>query len=666
MQGSLVVIAHGAGFDQSAAWRSLRSDQIRCIRVDSPTAMAPLAASVLVLDAGMLVQADIAQWRAASDAVVVAEEGVCAEADLIAGAGFRTQATLKLLRFACESWALHREHAGLGQVLSDKHGHLSQMAEIGVALSAEKDLKRLLSKILTEGQRLGGCDASSLYLLDKRNPDEPKLTVKFTQNSSMPSPFKERQLPLTESSIAGYVALTDTELNIADAYAIPPTAPYQFNDTFDSATGYRTVSLIAIPMTNSHHEVVGVLQFINRKLDPADRLTDPRLVPDQVLPFEEERADLLRALAGQAALALENRRLLDSIKELFEGFVQASVYAIEQRDPSTSGHSFRVADLCVQLAEALPLSTLARYRGRPMSEAEIRELRFAALLHDFGKVGVREHVLTKGKKLEAQTVENLRYRVALAKENLHSRTLQKILNVLDREGSIDPSARAQLLEDMHREHRRLDGYLRSIIEANEPSLLSEGCFEHLQEIRNTLARDCHGHMTGLLSEQEFCALSIRKGSLTESERLEIESHVTHTMSFLSLIPWTPDLQRIPAIAGAHHEKLDGSGYPDGLAADQIPLPSRIMAVCDIYDALVAADRPYKSAIPIDRALGILEEEARSGMLDSDIVDVFIASRSYEAVQLPHLSPEPGASPVYHHPCDFHHACDHEQDGHPGH
>jgi len=671
MQSPQVVIAHGEDFAQTTACAKLKSgptDQtrpLRCQLVHSVEEVATLSPAVLVLDPGLLHRATLEQWRQVSTAVLVLEEGAHradAEADLIAARGFPEQATLKLLRFACQRWVLQRDHQQLQQMLADKHGHLGKMADIGVALSAEKDLTRLLSKILTEGQRLARCDASSLFLVDRSDEHEPKLTFKLTQNNSILSPFKEQQLPLTQSSIAGYVALTNQELNIADTYDLPEGAPYSHNDSFDVATGYRCVSLIAIPMCNYRHEVVGVLEFINRKKDADQALTDPSQIPQQVLPFDEDSADMLRALAGQAAVAIENRRLLDSINELFEGFVQASVYAIEQRDPTTSGHSFRVADLCVHLAKSLTQSQLPRYRDLWFSQDEICEIRFAALLHDFGKVGVREHVLTKGKKLPESSIERLRYRVALAKETLRSRTFESLLRVYDSGGAIDAGLRAQKMAEMAQEQQKLDQYLAWIIGANEPTILPAGSFEHLQEIHRHQVPDHRGNWTGLIDEVEFKALSIRKGSLTEAERLEIESHVVHTLSFLELIPWTSELQRIPAIAGAHHEKLDGSGYPDGLVSEQIPLPSKIMTVCDIYDALTASDRPYKAAMPKELALSVLEEEAQCGMLDTDIVKVFIEAKSYEAVSHTQYISQLGETAHHHHVCD--HEVEHLQTPQP--
>ena len=163
----------------------------------------------------------------------------------------------------------------------------------------------------------------------------------------------------------------------------------------------------------------------------------------QVLRVVPPQADA-SALASQAAVAIENRQLLDDISRLFDGFVQASVFAIEQRDPTTSGHSFRVAELCLTLANQLPHAPSSRLREQALADDGLRELRYAALLHDFGKVGVREHVLVKAKKLPEQVLENLRYRVALAQENLHNQTLRKMLHAYRHQGGLSDERRLQL------------------------------------------------------------------------------------------------------------------------------------------------------------------------------------------------------------------------------
>lgn len=635
-------VGHSPLFAESELHARLSRAGVALRRVAQADEVQPGSLEVLLLDGELLQATPLPAWQACG-ASLVSFEALAGALPLPAAAS--EAELLALLGFAADQFHLKQKTEQLAAALQSKDGDLQKLVDVGLALSAEKDLERLLGKILTEGRRLSNSDAASLFLVDKKG-EQPQLLFKLTQNSSMPTRFQEQRMPLTKASIAGYVALTSTELNIADAYAIAADAPYRFNRSFDMQVGYRTMSLLAIPMLNHRREVVGVLEFINCQ-DASG----------QAIAFDEVMAASLRALASQAAVAIENRQLLDDISHLFDGFVQASVFAIEQRDPTSAGHSFRVADLCIALARQLPLAPMSHLRNQALGDEGLRELRYAALLHDFGKVGVREHVLIKAKKLADPVIENLRYRVALAKESLHNQTLRRMLQAYQQYGTLDEQLRLQWEHELAIECERLDQYLRDILKANEPSVLSEGDFQHLQEIQGHVVKSHDEGLIGLLSESEFGALAIRRGSLTQEERAEIERHVVHTRDFLRLIPWTPALQGIPEIAAAHHEKLDGSGYPKGLAGEQIPCGSRIMTICDIYDALTAADRPYKPAVPVERALDILQSEVQSGLLDGDLVKVFIDSRCYlnpaQGVALPPPKTTPASGPAYaRHVCDF--------------
>ena len=492
---------------------------------------------------------------------------------------------------------------------------MHQLSEIGLALSTRMELDELLETILSEARRIASCDAGSLYLVEE-GEDLRNLAFKLAQNDSLDVPYVEKRLPLTTESLAGYVALSGEELNINDVYELPNDTPYRFNRSFDEQMGYRTQSVLVLPMRNYRQEVVGVLQFINR-LNPTT---------GEPTPFDEEIAELLRAVASQAAVSIQKNTLIRDINQLFESFVQASVKTIEQRDPTTSGHSFRVADTTVTLLEDLPRSQLSRFRDLSLSAEDLREVRYAALLHDFGKVSVREDVLTKPKKLTEDRLEIIRYRVELQKERLRRRAIEREMDFLHREVVELQAARHQVHRELAKELSQLDDYFEWVTRANEPNVLDEGDFAHLSSIREYGYREFDGTLGGLINDHELLALSVRRGSLTPDERREIQSHVVHTREFLSVLPWPPELQRVPEIAGAHHEKLDGSGYPQGLVEDQIPLASRVMTVCDIYDALTAMDRPYKPAMSDPQAFEILEDEASRGLLDTDIVQVFIRSR----------------------------------------
>lgn len=347
--------------------------------------------------------------------------------------------------------------------------------------------------------------------------------------------------------------------------------------------------------------------------------------------FSEEDLEILTGISAQIAVALKNTELFRDIENLLEGFVSASVQVIEARDPVTAGHSFRVAHYTETLAIATDKHDVGTLKEVNFSEAQIRELRYAALLHDFGKVGIKEDILTKENKLFEHEIENIRLRFEYAKACMERHVYHQILKNHETKYLTRHQLQErinQLQTQFQKNHARLDNYLEKILLHNKPNLTYADMSELLGDVYQETFEDLNAAERPLLSEFEFSALQIPKGSLTAEERREIEMHVTHTYNFLNLIPWTEDLRGIPEIAHAHHEKLDGSGYPNKLMAGEIPLQSRIMTIADIYDALTAGDRPYKSSVMPDIALEMLEQEAKEGKLDGELVDIFIKSRSY--------------------------------------
>jgi HD-GYP domain-containing protein (c-di-GMP phosphodiesterase class II) len=506
---------------------------------------------------------------------------------------------------------------------------LDEIHKIGIALSTVRDHDVLLPMILTKARELSRSDAGSLYLLD-RVEGEAVLRWKLAQNDSIQVDFQEMTLPITEESLAGYVALTGATLSIADAYDLPADVPYKINNSFDRANGYLTRSMLVFPMANHNGEIIGVLQLINRKKENAPPRLTAETVPGSVIPFDAQVTRSMQSLAGAAGVAVENNYLYESIERLFEGFVTASVTAIEQRDPTTSGHSFRVADLTVELAKTLDSIDDGRFRTVSFTPEQIREIRYASLLHDFGKVGVRENVLVKEKKLYPLQIDLIRGRFDYIVRTMEARASQRKIDWLLAHGQdgYDEFARS-VDRELAEAIASMQGDLDFVMKSNEPTVLPEGDFQYLQQLAEREFTDREGNIRPLLEPQEVARLSIRKGNLDTSERSEIESHVTHTFHFLSKIPWTRDLRFVPEIAYAHHEKLNGRGYPRRLDSETIPIQSRMMTVSDIYDALTASDRPYKRAIGTDRALDILGFEVDEGLLDGDLVRVFIDAKIFE-------------------------------------
>ena len=518
----------------------------------------------------------------------------------------------------------------LEKQLSDRTRELRQVSEVGIALSAERDHSVLLTTILSKARELSRSDAGSLYLLDSSS-GERMLRWKLAQNDSIDvEGFEEKLLPITRKSLAGYVALTGEMLVIDDAYALPPEAEYTINTSFDEKNGYLTRSILVFPMTNHVGDVIGVLQLINRKRSGAPAKLTAVTVPNEVTPFEAEAIELMRSLAGQAAVAVENNLLYESIERLFEGFVTAAVTAIEQRDPTTSGHSFRVADLTVEMAHVIDRIDTGQYRDNHFSSDQVREIRYASLLHDFGKVGVREQVLVKEKKLYPMQLETIRARFEFVMKSAENDANRRRVDYLVENGQdgfeeFNRQVAAELADTVG----RLQKDFQFVAKSNEPTVLPEGEFQYLQQLAQSGFDDLEGDRRLLISPEEARILSIRKGNLDPVERTEIESHVTHTFNFLRKIPWTKDLAAVADIAYAHHEKLNGRGYPRKLTAVEIPIQSRMMTISDIYDALTASDRPYKRAISTDRAIDILKMEVNDGLLDSPLVDVFVESKVYE-------------------------------------
>ncbi|HEV7763833.1 MAG TPA: HD domain-containing phosphohydrolase [Thermoanaerobaculia bacterium] len=514
--------------------------------------------------------------------------------------------------------------------LTDRTRELQQVAQVGVSLSTVRDHSVLLTMILSKARELSRSDAGSLYLLDEQG-GRKVLRWKLAQNDSIDvEGFEEKILPITRKSLAGYVAMTGETLVIDDAYDLPADAEYEINRSFDEQNGYLTRSLLVFPMTNHAGDVIGVLQLINRKRVGAPARLTAANVPENVISFRDDTSEIMRALASQAAVAVENNLLYESIERLFEGFVTAAVTAIEQRDPTTSGHSFRVADLTVELARVIDRIDSGMFADVRFTVDQVREIRYASLLHDFGKVGVREQVLIKEKKLYPMQLETIRGRFEYVMKSVENDTNRRKIDYLLANGrngydeftaQVDADAAAQIL--------KLQKDFAFISQSNEPTVLPEGDFEYLQQLAGRDYEDIRGDRRRLVDQEEARILSIRKGNLDAAERVEIESHVTHTFNFLMKIPWTRDLAKVADIAYAHHEKLNGRGYPRKLSAGDIPLQSRMMAISDIYDALTASDRPYKRAISTDRALDILKMEVNDGLLDPALVDTFIETKVYE-------------------------------------
>jgi HD-GYP domain-containing protein (c-di-GMP phosphodiesterase class II) len=548
--------------------------------------------------------------------------------------------------------------AGAGEVSEDTavtarrfRLQIDELLAISRALSSERDIRKLLTLILQKAREITGADAGSVYIVEDeeeapRPPGSPRLPAltnggarrlhfMLSQNDSLAIDFQEFRLPVDARSIVGQAVLGKRPINIDDLSQLqhPGGNPrgLRHDRSFDERTGYTARSMLTVPMLSAHDEVIGVVQLINRRRRADRALRAPADFDENVVPFDAGSEQLALALASQAGICLENAILYEEIQNLFAGFVDAAVTAIESRDPTTSGHSRRVATLTVALAERVDALDQGPFAGLRFTRDELRQIEYAGVLHDFGKVGVRENVLTKAKKLYEAQRDAIALRFRYIRKSVESEALQQKLAWALAGRAAEPELFAALDRDTAKQLRELEEIGKLLATANEPALLAGPAAAQLAEVARLEYIDIDGVRRPYLEPGELEALRIERGSLTDGERQQIQSHVTHTLSFLEAIPWSRKLRDVPRIAGAHHESLDGRGYPFGLRGNEIPVESRMMTIADIFDALTAADRPYKAAVPVPRALSIIESEVKAGRCDPDLFAIFVGAEIYRRV-----------------------------------
>jgi HD-GYP domain-containing protein (c-di-GMP phosphodiesterase class II) len=473
---------------------------------------------------------------------------------------------------------------------------------IGIALGSETKLQNLFNLIVDEIINFAECDACSLYIKDAVKNElvfQATKTLSLKQRKGTESVFKSFSVPIELKSIAGYTTITGETVNLEDCYNIPKDTSYDFNESYDQKTGYKTVSMLSVPMKDSEGDVLGVIQLINK----FDR-------KGKIVPFSKEFEEIILSLASQAAVALINARLLEANRNLYKALVEAFSEAIEARSPHTAGHSKRVAYISNLIAEHINKKDDGYFANIFFSDEKLEELKYAALLHDVGKVAVPESVLEKRNKLEEDEVAIIKNRFEIIKFstefNIHDEKLKE-------------SFIKQIEED-----------LRFILDKNAPGFCSEDDKKKIIEIGNKKFVDFDGVEHSYLEEDEIYMLTnFVKGNFSPEEWEKMKRHVNNTLDILETVPFTDDLKDIPKIAGAHHEMLNGSGYPFSVQGENIMLQSRILAVADVFEALTASDRPYKKAMPIDKAVQVIGFMAKDGELDKELVGMFISDGLYQ-------------------------------------
>jgi HD-GYP domain-containing protein (c-di-GMP phosphodiesterase class II) len=511
---------------------------------------------------------------------------------------------------------------------------LQEMAVELIQATAQHDL---LTLIVNKAMDLMGCDGGSLYLVSGPN----ELTFEVALNRTISVDFERTHLSADGPSVAAHVFRTNTEgVRVSDVYALPKDGPFTFDRSFDKRMGYRTRTMLALPLVSSKGKRLGVLQLVNRKKNPEDAWPSESPSELEAMPeFSDDDEMLLRSFAAIASASIEKSSLYRDIENLLQGIIRASVQAIESRDVATSGHSERVACLTVELAKKVTDSDDSEVRDIRLSPSQLQELRYASLLHDFGKISVHESILLKPKKLFEEELLQIRTRLEHFGNTAEIRLLWDALRSLSRERRAPADFDiARLTRSIESERSRVEAVWRTVNELNEPTVLDESKSQQLSSLKDTTFTGADGHPAPILRAEELKRLGIKRGSLSEEERVAIENHVTSTYRFLKEIPWTEEYRNVPEIAYAHHEKLTGNGYPRKLKAPEIPLQARMMAICDIFDALVAADRPYKKAVPLEKALAILEADAKSGALDARFFKIFLEAKIYELPEFHRLNP----------------------------
>jgi HD-GYP domain-containing protein (c-di-GMP phosphodiesterase class II) len=520
---------------------------------------------------------------------------------------------------------------------------IGRLSEIGIALSSEHDLDKLLEMIVDEARLFTSADAGTLYILDDNHLHFKILqndTFKVRMGGTSSMELKLPPVPMVKSNVSAYSAITGETTNIPDVYnaeGFDFTGPRKY----DEATGYRSKSMLVVPMKNQEGEIIGVLQLLNAK----DTTTG------EVVPFGEEYVALTKSLASQAAVAVTNAKLLRDMENLFDSFVNVMATAIDERSPYTGGHIKKVAELGVMMVETindindgkypdLKLGNMERFREKRYSKDQLKEMKIAGWMHDIGKITTPVHVVDKSTKLE--TIID---RIALVTQRFHTIMALQKLDWLEKKNEMQKSGAPP--EEIEAGERRLEERMAKLKDdlafvtgANKGGeFMDDSKVARIKEIASNKFSFL-GSEQNYLTEDEALNLCIRKGTLLETERKVMQDHIVLTIKMLEKIPFTKKLANVTRYAGAHHECLDGTGYPKKLKGDEIPFEGRILALVDFYEALTATDRPYKKPMPTKKALEILQMEVDHNKLDKDLFELFVKAGVCERFLKKYPPPEP--------------------------
>ena len=609
-----------------ARWRPV-DELFEKERIDEP--------AVLVVDASMLARRDLLRKLPRRVVFVAADD--TAQAALgrrapisIAGVG-DDLARRRVLDAACVLSCARHAGVRIRRRLARNKLEFRELSRIGKSLMMERDRDTLLREIVEQGKRLTASDGGGMLLAETDAQGVTYLQVVFARLGHLPEiGYVKHVIAINDQSIIGHAAHICEPVAVADGYNLPDDAGFVADQSFERLYGYYRKSMLAVPMMDHLNHLVGVLVLVNRKTDPNARIVTKEDADRCVLPYTDREIRLAHSLASQAAVSIENARLHLQVERILESVVKAAVSAIDQRDATSAGHSLRVAALTTGIAAAVERGGRGKYRDTRFTDKQIRELRFAALLHDFGKITVQEDVLVKAKKLPPALCERVEARFELIRVTMEREYFKRRASLRGTNGD-EEAAGARLEAELTSQLDQL-AHMRAVVRhANEPALLDEISPAELSEIASRIFPHRDGGTAPYLTPEELHFLQIPRGTLDATERHEIESHAQETYRFLTKIPWTEDLGNLAQFALSHHEKLDGSGYPRGLKGDEIPVQVRMITIADIFDALTESDRPYKPAVPADTALDIIRDEAKAGRLDHDLVEIMIESEAYRRI-----------------------------------
>ena len=511
---------------------------------------------------------------------------------------------------------------------------IRRLNEIGIALSTEKDTDKLFELILEEAKNITNADGRTLYMIDNNG----NLKFEIMRNDSMKTVMGGTsgvKIPLEPvlkyfddgepnyKNVSAYAALTGETINIKDAYE---EEGYDFSGAiaYDKSSGYRSKSFLTVPLKNHENEIIGVMQVINA----IDKNTG------EVIPFTSEVQEQVESIASQGAVALTNKRLVEELKTLFESFIKLIATAIDRKSEYTGGHCERVPLITMMLADAVEKVDYGKYKDFKMTEDERYELFIAGWLHDCGKVATPPHVVDKGTKLETITdrIETVKTKFELLRRDAEINFLNKKIGM---NGSVNGK-----MEEIETEYKkRLD-------QINEDEAFIEKCNvggefmekELQQRVINISKYDYSfkGEKMPFLSEDEVRNLNIAKGTLLPEEREIINDHIVITIEMLDQLPYPKNLRNVPEFAGGHHEKLDGTGYPKGLMEKEMSVQAKMMAIADIYEALTAADRPYKDGKKLSMAMRIMGFMKKDYHIDKELFEIFVKEGVYKKYAKDHV------------------------------